>query len=152
VNKVRVLLLLLLALMLPLRGVMGAAMACAASSGQGDAHAARHSAGTASPASQHLAHLGIASSSPHSLEHSAAHPEAAMGHGHQDTSVPAGADGEFGSSHDCSLCAGFCSFTLILPAQPALPAAQAAPPLYPCIVARAPSFFSGGQERPPRTI
>ena len=161
-KKARILLLVLLALMLPLRNAMGAAMICAgpftASSNQDDLRAAHraagmHSSDTMRAGGRHLAAHGGTDSSAHSHLHAAAHSEAAStGHMHDDASGSAPADAEGNASHDCSLCAGFCSLTLILPTQPTLSAAPTASPRYPCIAAPAPSFFSGGQERPPRTI
>lgn len=111
-------LLVVLALLLPLRGAVAAAMTC-------------HLAGAGAVAVAAAAHA----------EH-AAHDHAAQA----DASAPAASD-------KCNLCAASCSLTPLLGAPPSViePSAAAAV-RFPVLDARAPSFLSDGQERPPRTI
>lgn len=156
VKTLRLVLLLLLMLMLPLRGAMGAAMACA-TTGNGEmhsSHGAGHDGAERRPAAMHdhAAFAGQthdhAAPSAHDQVHFAS---AAQGHDQHDKS-PAHGHGGSAAVHDCNLCAGFCSFTTIPPTQYVPPPAQAGPLSYPRIVAPATSFHSDGQERPPRTI
>ena len=147
VKTLRLLLLLLLMFMLPLRGTMGAAMACA-TSGNGDMHASHHGIDhDVAGGHHHAAGHGHAASVAEGKDH-----VASAVHGQDHGASDAHEDDRVAADHDCNLCAGFCSFTTVLPTQHVPPPAQAGPLAYPCIVAPAPSFHSDGQERPPRTI
>ena len=56
------------------------------------------------------------------------------------------------SADDCNLCAAICSVTLMLSGQPTVNTPlQSGTVTFPDLAALAPSFFSGGQDRPPRT-
>ncbi|WP_427914962.1 hypothetical protein ACPWT1_08635 [Ramlibacter sp. MMS24-I3-19] len=123
-KTLRVWLLVLLAIALPMRSAMAAAMPCAPTSGH--AHAA------ASTAHGHPAQGEAASH---------VHPA----HDHESASGHDGAD-------KCSFCASCCSATA--PVASSLSLAQAPPAVTQFPEHRAPAaeFFSGGQERPPRSI
>lgn len=149
VKTVRICFLLLLAVLLPIRGAMAAAMLCpvAASGTQAEVAMIGQMAGHAA-VDDAMAH---ARSGGHDHASSAAH---ASGHGHAH-----GLSGDSQPAHDhaapdaCNACSAYCSLTPLLSdlptlAEPPGPAAVrfadfSAPP---------PSFVSDGQERPPRTI
>ena len=129
-KRLRTWLLLLLVVLLPVRGAMAAAMLCLP---QSDAKSAKvvvdhHGGGMASAGHDHARH---------SPDASAAQPK------DQASAV---------DSHDCNLCASFCSLTLLIsdPLDWRHPPAQA--DLNPAPSVPAPSFVSDGEERPPRTI
>jgi len=130
----RIWLLVLLAALLPVRGAVAAAMPCPPA-GTG------HVQATAGHGSHHAGHADHTNPM-HADAGQAQKP--AYGHGHEP-----------GASHGqkCNFCAGFCSLT---PMPAACAAAAGAPDAasaaFPELVAKAPSFLSGGQERPPRTI
>lgn len=71
---------------------------------------------------------------------------------HHDHSAPADHD-HGGASDKCNMCSAFCSLTPLTSNPAALfqPLEMAAAS-FPDLSAPAPSFFSGGQERPPRSI
>jgi len=120
-------LLLLLAVLMPVRGVVAAAMACPPAHG-----------GT--PAG-----MSMDAGSMH--EHSAmsgADAPAHAGHGEHA--------GHSGSAEKCHLCCDFCSATPMFVSQSPLPVPQGWSLMsFPDVFAPAPSFLSGGQERPPRS-
>lgn len=140
----RIWLLVLLAVLLPVRGAMAAAVLCApAGMGQhGDLRVAGADHG-----------------------HAHADPQAhdAGAHDHADQGIGHGVDHEHGSSahhgHDasgqdrCSLCSACCASPPLLstPAGIVAPTALSAVS-FPTFSAPAPTFLSDGQERPPRTI
>lgn len=130
---VRLWFLLLLAVLLPIRGAVAAAMLCpVGSSGtQTELRAAEPSL--------HLDMDGV--------------------HAHHETSehVHAGSDHHEGHDHGvadkCNMCSAFCSLTPLLTEPPRLPEPMALPSVkFPDLSTPAPSFVSDGQERPPRTI
>jgi hypothetical protein len=139
VKTARIWLLLLLALLLPVRGAVAAAMLCPIGMAGMEqemvlsGEAARHDA------RQHM-------------HGQPAGPEQAAGHGHT-------ADDDRHASHDhttsdrCNACSALCSLTPWVTAAPSV-----FEPLDPAAVkfselrAPAPSFLSDGQERPPRTL
>jgi len=130
-KSVRIWLLLLLALLLPVRGAVAAAMLCpiAGSGVQTEVQAS----------ADHAAHEAM-------HKHKDAHEHAAS-HAHT-------ADHEHGKAADrCNLCSAFCSLTPLAGSVPTL-----ATPLdlstttFPDFSAPPPSFLSDGQERPPRSI
>lgn len=136
-KTLRIVLLLLLAVLLPLRGAVAAAMACGPAGGHGVAQTAamHHGAMHAS----HEAHDHDATA-----DMAAAHAEH---HSHD-------AQGDDGNTSDrCLLCAACCSaqpMPASVPSVPTpLPAAAAA---FPAPSTPALSFLSDGQERPPRSI
>jgi hypothetical protein len=128
VKVLRIWLLVLLAVLLPVRAGMAAAMACvpaAAAAAPGEVQLTGHDDHHDHAAAHH--------------DHGAGSPEvsAAAGHGHGE----------------CNLCSAFCSVTPLPSVAPTV-----APPLdlegvvFPSIGAPAPSFLSSGPERPPRSI
>jgi hypothetical protein len=122
--------LLLLALLLPLRGAVAAAMLCPVGSpaSQPNVHAA-----------QQLGHPGD--------EHRHAQ---GSGHVHADSGPQDAHD--HGGADKCHLCSAFCSLTPLMSSAPRLPEpAVLAGVSFPDLSAPAPSFVSDGQERPPRT-
>lgn len=136
VKTVRLCFLLLLAVLLPLRGAVAAAMLCSA----GDAGS--HNELRMAEGSE--ANAGMA----HHVVHEAGLPDARADAEH--------AHGEqrhhHAGSDKCNMCSACCSLTPLVSAVPAL-----AEPLgftavrFASYTAPLPSFFSGGQERPPRT-
>lgn len=113
-KALRICLLLLLALLLPMRGAMAAAMLCPAA---GPAH--------------------------HGMGMQAAHAHDGAGHhGEHD----------HGSSSKCTMCAAFCALTPLMSDVPRLREPAALPAIgFPDESPPAPSFVSGGQDRPPRS-
>jgi len=146
VKTLRFWLILLLVALLPLRGGFAAAMMCGPSGGVSLAAAAQ-------PTSPHgSAHERVAhdhSSHDHSAEHHAA-----------SGATPADHDGtgslEFANppGHDkCNMCSSFCSAAPLLTEMPTVAApVEFAHVTFDRLSASAPSFISGGPERPPRSI
>lgn len=126
----RVWLLILLAVLLPVRGAVAAAMLCPPA-GEG-----RHAEwSVASEAADH--HVPSADH----VQHEHADPSA--GH-HADAST---------ASATCNLCCDFCSMTLLPSAPPSVETPQDFSSIsFPDLAAPAPSFLSSGPERPPRSI
>lgn len=123
----RLCLLMLLAVLLPLRGAVAAAMLCPG--------------GQAAQLQLSAAPAGMTM---HDHAHMQAH-EAQTGQAHH-----AQASGELAK---CNTCCDFCAMTPLPATEPLLPVAQAlATVRYPHLLAPAPSFVSGGQERPPRPV
>lgn len=123
-KTLRICLLLLLAALLPVRGVVAAAMNCppALHGMQGEA--------------------SIAAGSTH--DHHAMRE--APDHGRHE------AAGQPDSAGKCHLCCDFCSAPLMPGSASRLPVPQDWSPMsFPDLLAPAPSFLSGGQERPPRS-
>lgn len=127
-KTVRILLLVLLAMLLPFRGVVAAAVpvADAADGSRIELRLHQHS----------------------HLDSHAAHCESGHAHGaHGEHEHP------FGGWGECSLCAASCSTSSLMSAVPTL-----APPVsfvaleFPSLHVPAPSFLSDGQERPPRSL
>ncbi|MEF7612342.1 hypothetical protein V4F39_00375 [Aquincola sp. MAHUQ-54] len=139
----RIWLLLLLAVLLPARGAVAAAMLCpVAGSGMQlelamSGHPAGHEAMDHAMAHDHSDSHGHASAHAHGTE--------ASNDGH--------AAHEHAGSEACNACSAYCSATPLVSAMPTLAA-----PLDPAAVkfaelaAPPPSNVSDGQERPPRTI
>lgn len=137
-KTLRVLVVLLLAVLLPVRGAFAGAMPCE---------------GAGAPHGGAMAHL----QSPQGHEHHASHDPAsphdhASGHehaSHADAAV--GHDGTT-ASPTCQFCASGCCMASIVASVPALgPAPFVATAAYPPLVVPDPAFESGGPERPPRT-
>ena len=130
----RFLLLVLLAVLLPLRGALADV-----------AHCATGSATTAADVSAPLAPPG-----PHGDAHATGHH-----HAIEASQAPAGhlQAGEAHAADNCNLCTVSCSTTPFASAAPSLtaPASIAAGP-YPALIAPPPSHSSEGQERPPRSV
>jgi len=125
-RALRIWLLVLLAVLLPVRGTMAAAMLCAPSMPAQGEHriAADHDH---DQADDHAIHQ-------HAEPAHAAHQEASHG------------------DAKCNLCCDLCSVTTPLSALPSLPTPQDHSSVsFPDLSAPAPSFLSDGQERPPRS-
>ena len=137
VRAVRLCLLVVLAVLLPLRGAVAAAMLCSPT-GTGMQTELR-----IQPAAHHAMEQdqGIA----HDHHGSVHHDHAASEHAGSDQGHP--------SSDHCNLCSAYCSITPLLSALPTLPHPLDAPAVkFPDIASPAPTFLSDGQERPPRSI
>lgn len=144
VRSLRVWLLVLLAVLLPIRGAMAAAMVCSPAMGGTPAAQAGHAATTGLQAgSPGRAHDHCTLVRPTQSTVAAAATMAAA-----DNADPAGAPAQDG----CNLCAAACA----VPPLPSAPARMAEPAdlkavAPPGVDAPAPSFVSDGQERPPRS-
>jgi hypothetical protein len=129
----RIWLLVLLAVLLPVRGAVAAAMLCPPTNTQGQLVVAATTAATDHGEHRHADHLH------------AAHDAGAGGTGGHH----AGSDG----SAKCNLCCDFCSMASLLSALPSIPAPlDLSAVSFPRLSAPSPSFLSDGQERPPRSI
>lgn len=132
VKTIRTLLLVLLALLLPIRGAVAAAMLCSPSGAGTDHH-------TMMATTDHDEHDG--------------HQHADHSAGAQDASNSGTAGHHTGGFEKCNLCCDFCSITPLLSALPSVPTPQDLSSVsFPALFAPAPSFLSDGQERPPRSI
>ncbi|MFZ2990300.1 hypothetical protein [Ideonella sp.] len=144
-SRLRVLVLLLLCALLPLRGVVAATMVCTESG----------------PSSQTMTAPAQIHAHAHAHAHHDMHGErAGPGPGSHPVQTGAGsadavdADADEAAQGDrCHFCASGCHavpLITMLPSAPgAMPVATAA---FPVLVVPAPVFQSGGQDRPPRTI
>jgi hypothetical protein len=126
VKSIRVWLLVLLAFALPMRGAMAAAMLCAPSGTH--AHAA-------------------AAGGDHGHEHHAGHDQAAV---QPDAAHDHGSD--HSATDKCSSCSSCCSVPAPVAASFTLPQGPPAAAPVSEYLAPAAEFFSGGQDRPPRTL
>lgn len=135
-KSLRVWLLVLLAVLLPLRGALAAALMCPV-------------AGTGVQAEIRLADPGHG----HEHSHDAMHDGAVQQHAHAD-----GSDGHHdhagsGNAVDrCNVCSAFCSVTGVVGAPFALSEPPHAAIHFPHPLAAPPDFVPDGQERPPRSI
>jgi len=126
VKTLRIWLLVLLAILLPLRGAIAAAMPC-----EGVGH---HSQAEPAQMHHHMDAAGVEADSARTTGHGT--------HQHDH----AGAD-------KCNLCSSCCSAApLLLTFSPAVAALEDPSADFPLIQAPAPTFLSDGQERPPRSI
>ena len=123
----RIWLLVLLAVLLPVRGALAAAMVCAPAGGAPSAATVDHDA--------HHGHADGAH----------AHAASADGAGH--------AQAHSDKTDKCNVCSASCSATPLLHDVPVVaePCGLTSA-TYPDVAAAAPSFLSDGQERPPRSI
>jgi hypothetical protein len=129
----RLWLVILLAVLLPVRGAFAAAMMCPPT-GQG-------------PQQIEQAHHGAhAVASLQAAEHQhGLHPHHAAGE-HDTHKAPTAPDG-------CNVCVAFCSLIPMASSLPTVAQPQLVSALsFPELLAPAPSFTSGGQDRPPRSI
>lgn len=132
-KTLRLVLLLMLAVLLPVRGAVAAAMMCPPT-GSGSPHA-MHAAGD-----------------PAGHVHGAEHTQMQM-HMHQHQHEPTPAPTHAHAAGDaCTLCAVCCTTAPLLADVPGLgaPVALRAAP-FPALRTEAPSFVSDGPERPPRS-
>lgn len=139
-KTVRIWLLVLLAVLLPIRGAVAAAMLCPPASESGLETVMMTGSGM-----DHHAMDVVQHASHEDADHQ-------MQHAENDSDAPAS-----GGHHDgvgkCNLCCDFCSMTPLLSTLPSVPT----PPnlswvAFPDLFAPSPSFLSEGQERPPRSI
>ena len=133
VKFLRIFLLLLLAVLLPIRGAAAAAMQCEPDRASSHAELQVHA---------------------HGSSHASAgmHDHHQMGHEH-GTKADDARGGTSGASEKCSLCCDLCSVTPLASSLPAVPVPQGvASTSFPALSAPSPSFVSEGQERPPRSI
>lgn len=123
--------------MLPVRGAMAAAMLCL-------------------PASEPAPHAAL-----FEAHHEGGHEGTHHGHSAGEAHAAAGHDNGAGGHHEgglsgqdgCNLCSAFCSITPLASATPSVATPlDLATTAFPDLSAPAPSFLSGGQERPPRSI
>jgi hypothetical protein len=131
--NLRVLLLVLLALLLPVRGALAGASPCASSARAAHAHAEAHAHAHAhAVGGSH----GVQADTRHAHHHGAS----------------TGGEQFSGAVDPCSLCAASCSATPFVsePLSMALPMAAAGAP-FPAFVAPPPSHGTDGPERPPRS-
>ncbi|MEO5670546.1 MAG: DUF2946 family protein [Ramlibacter sp.] len=134
----RLWLLLLLAVLLPIRGALAAGMLCPVGGFgvQAEAQLAKHAHGHDAGGGGHEHHHGEISA-----QGDAANPD----HG-------GGTEDPAGSADKCNLCSAFCSVTGIVPASVTVAAPQPDSAVFPSLDAPLPSFVADGQERPPRSI
>jgi hypothetical protein len=138
VRTIRIWLLVLLAVLLPVRGAVGAAMLCPHASEGGQATVA-----LAGSAMDHHA-MGV-------VDH-AAHEYVDHQHTEHDSDAP-GDGGHHDGLGKCNLCCDFCSMTTLLSTLPSVPTPlNQSSVSFPDLFAPALSFLSDGQERPPRSI
>ncbi|WOB05973.1 DUF2946 family protein [Piscinibacter gummiphilus] len=132
-KQLRLWLIVLLVALLPVRGGMAAAMLCGPM-------------GTSGHAEQRV-------DAPEHHGHHHAGAEAA--HAHHGEAAGAGEAHHDGAGHDnkCTMCSAFCSATPLPSAVPQLPEpATVGATQFADLDAPAPTFQSGGPERPPRSI
>lgn len=152
-RSIRLLLVLLLALAIPLKGLAAAAQACA-----GDPAGAPATV----PAAQHQAHSQHHDGHEHAAahDHHAPHDQhAAHENSHQSvqSAAPDGSSAMAADSHEpgpgkCSVCAACCSAVAITAAASLrVPDLKLATPVAPVPVQLS-SFITGGPRRPPRPI
>ena len=123
-KSIRVCLLVLLALLLPIRGAVAAAMLCPM------AEAGTQAQQVHGPHEHH----DHASSHSHAADHTADHAAAKV-------------------ADRCHLCSAFCSLTPLMSGVPTVAAPPGlAATAFPDFSAPSASFLSDGQERPPRSI
>lgn len=142
VKLLRVWLLVLLAVLLPVRGAMAAAIGCAPAGAPVSSQAVVAGAGAG-----HHAHA----------HDGAAHGHADAGHAHAGHGTAEGHAGvhDDGKSHldKCNLCSASCSATPLVREVAGVPELNdAGSATFPSLFAPAPTFLSDGQERPPRSI
>jgi hypothetical protein len=136
--------LLLLAVLLPVRGALAAAVLCPAAAAGTQATRAMSEQSAGHEAMGHA--LSHEQSPEHSHEHSAGHHHAA------DAPHEGNPGHDHAASEGCNTCAAYCSLTPLVSELPRLaePLGSAAVK-FSDLRAPPPSFVSGGQERPPRT-
>jgi hypothetical protein len=132
-RTVRILFVIFLALLIPIRGAVAGAMLCPAG-------------GAPAAASSHMQHPA-AHDGAMALHHDdSAHHD----HAHHDQAQQSPPH----TSHNtgCNLCTAFCSMTPMPSAAPTIePSTLSATLSFPSLQAPAPSFQSGGPDRPPRS-
>ena len=136
-KNLRVVILVLLALLLPIRGAMAAAMLCPGEGSGAGAVVAVEKGDVAMPAEH-----GLPNEQPTAHHHSS--DGDASDH---DTSVPDG------HQTACQVCASGCCLTPLAFAPPSVQARVLTTSIVsPALTLTIPAFESGGQDRPPRTF
>jgi hypothetical protein len=142
VKSLRIWLLVFLAVLLPVRGVMAAAVLCPLSGGQPNLSAQVYSPPEKPPPLEAVA-ITAGHEAHHGLAAVAQPGDRETGSGHYD----------HGSAADkCSVCAAVCSLTPLLASFPPIAVPDLAGESFPALLAPVPSFLSSGQDRPPRSI
>lgn len=132
-RTVRALFVIFLALLIPIRGAVAGAMLCPAG-------------GALAAASSHMQHPAAHDGATALHHDDGAHHD----HAHHEQAQPSPTH----TSHDtgCNLCASFCSMTPMPSAAPTIePSTLSTTLSFPSLQAPAPSFQSGGPDRPPRS-
>jgi hypothetical protein len=140
VLALRIWLVVLLAVLLPVRGAMAAAMLCPPGGMGSELRMVQ-------PDHAHAEHAMASADAHHAHEHSGHHVQ------HDPSAGDSHDEHEPASPDKCNMCAAFCSMT-------PMPASSAGVPerldhasaSFPELHAPAPTFLSDGQERPPRSI
>ena len=133
-KALRIWLLVLMAVLLPVRGAVAAAMLCAV--------------GTTGMQSE----LRLLPAGHEALDHTMAHAHGEHQHDHASGAHDHAGEGHAASDH-CNMCSAYCSVTPLASAIPTLPRPLDPPSVrFPDIDSPAPTFLSDGQERPPRSI
>lgn len=149
-KTVRVLLLVVLAMLLPLRGALAEVAHCV-----GMPDTASTAAALASPEARSVPDADAGHEHENEHEHHGDHPAQpdAVMVADAGTAAPAAHDHVAGSVDKCHLCTASCASTPFMSAPPTvaepMPVAGAR---YPSLTAPAPSHPSEGQERPPRSV
>ena len=135
-KAVRIWLLVLLAVLLPVRGAVAAAMLCPVGS-----------TGMQSELRVHEHPAGHEAMDPVAAHHHADGHHDHDGAGHDD-------DGQGHATSDkCNTCSAYCSLTPMVSEVPTLPEpVDSAAVKFPDLLSPAPTFLSDGQERPPRSM
>lgn len=142
-KSLRALVLIVLAVLLPVRGAFAGAMACA-NAGGSRAVAVAHEAMPHDHAASHGGHAAV-------MHHGESH----HGENHDGAGTADGDhDGQPPTVHaaaTCQFCASGCCMASLVASVPALgPAPLTAVASFPPLLVPAPAFESGGPERPPR--
>ncbi len=133
----RVVVLVLLAFLLPVRGALAAAMLCPGGGGVG------------------MAVLAVEKGNGHGHGEPGVHDEHATGHHHPSHGDPSGGDTASSGGHQpgCQVCAGGCCVTPLAFALPSVAGPLSGPSVaFPAFSAPIAAFQSEGQDRPPRTL
>lgn len=144
VKSIRALVLLLVALLLPIRGAVAATMVCPEMGGTGQRLAATAHA-------HQTLHLGGADAV---VDHHHGDAQARAGHQTHGAPDPAATDAPDGAVSDtCHICASGCGVAALLTAFPSpWVATLVARALFPSVSLPALDFQLDGQDRPPRTL
>jgi hypothetical protein len=137
VKNLRVVILVLLALLLPIRGAMAAAILCPGGGSGAGAVVAVEEGDAAMPA-EHGLDNAQATAHHHSSDADAFDHDTSVSDGHQTA---------------CQVCASGCCLTPLAFAPPSVQAwILTTSVVFPALLLAIPAFVSGGQDRPPRTI
>ena len=142
-KNLRVVILVLLAVLLPIRGAMAAAMLC-----PGDG------SGPSSAVAVEQVHVAMFAVPAMPAEHGL-HDEQATARHHPSDSHASDHDTSASDGHPtaCQVCASGCCLTPLAFAPPSVQVeVLTTSAVYPALTLDIPDFASGGQDRPPRTI